>query len=545
MRRATCLRRLGTLLSATLLLFTVSAGCPLSPPSETFNTSLVVKWNEVALAAVRNGPPRPTVIARSMFLLHSAMYEAWAQYDDNAKGIVLRGSLRRPLLERTVENKSIAISYAAYAVLADQFPAYETNTGAFSRLMDALGLPINNDGDETTPQGIGRRAAEAVLAARLDDGSNAAANYADLPSELYPELYAPVNSADPATGRVPGGAEFNPNRWQPLRVPNGTLTDADGNPIYDDADPGTYTDQRFLTPHWGAVRPFALARGDALRPAAPPQFGSTEPYTDALGQVMTNDAAYRAQFTQILEYSAALTDEQKVIAEYWADGPRSETPPGHWNALAHGVCFRDKHTLDDDVKMFFALNGALLDASIAVWDAKRVYDFVRPQSAIRNLYFGQMVAAWAGPDEGTQMIAGENWRPYQALTFVTPPFAEYVSGHSAFSAAAAAVLRGYAGSDAFYDGRTILFDEDFNSDGLPDLLGEHVVGVGGNMFEGSPAKIITLRWRTFTEAANEAGISRRYGGIHIQDGDLRARDMGREIGDLALQRAREYWTGAR
>lgn len=111
---------------------------------------------------------------------------------------------------------------------------------------------------------------------------------------------------------------------------------------------------------------------------------------------MTSDTAYRKQFVQVLSFSAHLTDFQKCIAEYWAGGPRSETPPGHWNALAHGISQRDQHTINDDVKLYFALNAALFDASIAAWDAKRAYDFVRPASAIRHLYTGQTVEAWAG-----------------------------------------------------------------------------------------------------------------------------------------------------
>src|SRR5690606_760696 len=182
---------------------------------------------------------------------------------------------------------------------------------------------------------------------------------------------------------------------------------------------------------------------------------------------------------------------------------------------------------DDDVKLFFALNGALFDAGIAAWDSKRAYDCVRPVTAIRYKYRGQMIQAWAGPDQGVQWILGETWRPYQDPTFVTPAFPEFVSGHSSFSAAAATVLTSFTGSSRFYDGKTVLYNEDFNRDGLPDLLGQHIIPVGGNMFEHSPSTIVVLQWETFQEAADEAGMSRRYGGIHFQDGDLRGRELGR------------------
>jgi hypothetical protein len=211
--------------------------------------------------------------------------------------------------------------------------------------------------------------------------------------------------------------------------------------------------------------------------------------------------------------------------------------------LAHGISYRDKQTIDEDIKMYFALNGAVFDSSIAAWEAKRVYDYVRPASAIQHKYAGQMVEAWGGPNQGKQLIPGETWRPYQSLTFVTPPFAEYVSGHSTFSAAAAEVLTRFTGSNQFYDGATVLYGEDFNEDGIPDLLGQHIVPIGGNMFENSPSEVITLQWETFQEAANEAGLSRRYGGIHFQDADLFARTMGTEIGAQAFELAQQYWQG--
>lgn len=505
--------------------------------------NLVVLWNEAMLAAVRHGPPRPTVIARSLYMVHAAIYDAWTAYDATAVPTALDPTLKRPEAEHTNANKGAAVSQAAYHMLLALFPNYETNTYAFTNLLHSLGYEIVNEADPTTPAGIGYMAAQAVLAERADDGANAANNYADITSNTFPELYAAVNNPDPTADNAPGHAGFDANHWQPLRVPTGLRTSNEGWPIVDPNDSTSFQDQVFLSPNWGDVTPFALTSGSQFRPQRPPQAGSTEPYTDALKQTMTNDEAYNQQVDEILELSANLTDKQKVIAEYWADGPRSETPPGHWNALAHGISFRDQHTIDEDVKMYFALNGAVFDSSIASWDAKRVYDYIRPASAIQHKYAGQTVNAWGGPDQGTQPITGETWRPYQSLTFVTPPFAEYVSGHSTFSAAAAEVLTRFTGSNQFYDGITVLYDEDFNQDGIPDLLGQHIVPIGGNMFEGSPAEVVTLQWETFQDAADEAGISRRYGGIHFQDGDLFAREMGTQIGTQAFEVAEQYWQG--
>src|SRR5262249_56075878 len=127
--------------------------------------------------------------------------------------------------------------------------------------------------------------------------------------------------------------------------------------------------------------------------------------------------------TEILHLSAKLTDRDKVIAEYWADSAGSVTPPGHWNVIAQQISRRDSHSLDDDAKMFFSLDNALMDAGIAVWDCKRATDSIRPVSAIRFLFADDTIRAWAGPGMGTQKIAGTHFRSY----IPTPPFPSYIS----------------------------------------------------------------------------------------------------------------------
>lgn len=193
--------------------------------------------------------------------------------------------------------------------------------------------------------------------------------------------------------------------------------------------------------------------------------------------------------------------------------------------------------------MIMALAGALFDAGIVAWDAKRAYDYVRPATAIPAMYEGQQVQAWRGPDQGAGMIDGRDWRPYQSATFVTPPFSEYISGHSTFSAAAAEVLARYSGSGRFFDGVTRL-GRDYDGDGIEDLMGQHIAVPGTLAFEHGPTETVVLRWPTFKAASNEAGVSRRYGGIHFQDADLRGRDLGKEVGRRAYARAQTYWDPA-
>ncbi len=447
----------------------------------------VLRWNETALAAVSNGTLGPPMVARSLAIVHTAMYDAWSAYDRVAVGTRLGAQLRRPPGEHTLNNKQIAVSYAAYRALVDQYPA---QVARFDAQMLALGLdPSDDTHDEATPAGVGNVAAAALLSYRHDDGSNqhgklgpTGAAYSDYTG------YRPVNTPDEIR---------DPNRWQPLRYPNRAGT--------------AMVTQTMLGAHWPQVVPFALTSAAQFRPPPPQLF----PH-----------GLFRQQAEELIRMSAALGDREKVIAEYWADGPMTVLPPGHSNLFAQFVSLRDGHSLDQDVQLFFILTNAVFDAGIAAWDAKRHYDYARPVTAIRYLKQGQRVRAWAGPTRGVHTIDGGTWSPYQPEWFPTPPFSEYVSGHSAFSAAGAEILKRFTGSDRF--GGSVTFQP-----------GELTIE------PGVPSKAVTLEWTTFSAAADEAGMSRRYGGIHFEDGDLEGRRMGRTVGALAWEVALGYIDGRR
>jgi hypothetical protein len=351
--------------------------------------------------------------------------------------------------------------------------------------MSALGYdPDDNSQDPAAAAGVGNVCAKAVTDYRHVDGSN---QLGDLHAGAYSDYtgYAPVNTVD---------SIVDPNRWQPLAFPDGA---------------GGFVVPGFVAPHWAHVVPFALPSADALRPGPPARW----PH-----------GSYVAQAEEILRLNAHLDDRQKMIVEYWADGPRSELPPGHWMLFAESVSARDAHTFDQDVVMFFAAGNAVMDAAIAVWDAKRFYDSERPITAIRFLKAGKKVLATV-PLQGKQVIDGADWMPYQLENFVTPPFPEYPSGHSAFSAAAAEVLARYTGSDAFGASVTLLPGSGRLEPGIV------------------PAQVVTLRWPTFSDAADEAGLSRRYGGIHFEQGDLESRKLGRKVGTLVWEKAMGYVHG--
>ena len=172
--------------------------------------------------------------------------------------------------------------------------------------------------------------------------------------------------------------------------------------------------------------------------------------------------------------------------------------------------------------MFFALANAIHDAAIATWEAKRYYDYVRPVTAIRHLFRGKKIKGWNGA--GIHTMSGEAWRPYQVSTFPTPPFPEFTSGHSAFSMAAAEVLKRFTQSDTFGGSYTQT---------VPLRVEPTLAGAVG----------ITLKWATFSEAAQEAGESRLYGGIHFYEGNVAGLALGRKVGTQAFDKAFTYWTG--
>jgi hypothetical protein len=424
-------------------------------------------------------------------VVHTAIYDAWAAYDAKAVGTRLGGSLRRPKAERTPNRKSKAISYAAYRVLLDLFPSKPVD---FARFMTALGYdPADASTDTTTPQGIGNVTATAVLDYRHHDGANQLADEpGGDPSKPYSDYtgYTPVNTWDQVSDLY---------HWQPLCVPTPPP----------DATTCAGTVQTFATPQWGLVIPFALTSPDQFGP--PPM----------------DRSKLAAEAQQLVDTQANLTDLQKTITYYWADGPSSELPPGHWAMFAQAASRAVHLSLDANAKGFFALGNALLDASIATWSAKRAQDTVRPITYIRQVYAGQPIRGWGGPGMGTVDEDGSAWIPYQQASVVTPPFAEYTSGHSAFSGAACQVFDDFAGTSSFGVTMTV------------------TIAKGSSIIEPGlvPAADTTLSFTSFDQAADQAGLSRRYGGIHFEQADLNGRALGHQIGDAAWAKAQTYING--
>jgi hypothetical protein len=356
--------------------------------------------------------------------------------------------------------------------------------------------------------------------------------------------------------------------------------------------------QKYVGAQWGLVTPFAMARpaGQSLYhdPGPPPVEGSGELRDRFIAEVLTKQASLSTSATSTLDISPGaygnnalgandghgrpqnpvtgqpyaaqpvpVSDFGRVLAEFWADGPKSETPPGHWNVLANDVAATPGFArrlggagdplppLEWDVKVYLALNGALHDAAIAAWEIKRAYTTARPISLVRYLAWSdsrglplipgvveqrsgqvQVRSWWAqvGALDGAQHVAWRDpayWVPYQRETFVTPAFPGYISGHSTFSRAAAEVLTDLTGS-AFF----------------PGGLGEFVAPRGQFLtFEPGPSVEVRLQWATYQDAADQAGQSRIWGGIHLEPDDLAGRRVGHDVGVAAVALARRFYAG--
>ncbi len=567
-------------------------------------------WDEVLLDAIRRDTPAPTVHARNLFHTSAAMWDAWAAYDPRARGTFVDEQHTADDVEAARE---AAISYAAYRVLLWRYAHASGLQETFDQLsgtMTSLCYRIDyTDVGSDTPAALGNRIAEAVIAAGREDGALEDDRYVDTG-------YEPVNP--PMVVEDEGTAMRDPNRWQPLALSE--VIAQNGLPM-----PGNV--QRSIGPHWGHVDAFALSpspQGTPIDPGPPPR----------LDDPRTHDG-FQAAAIEVIRASASLDptdgvtvdispgglgdntlgtndgdgrrrnpitgqpyepnvvpagDFGRVLAEFWADGPDSETPPGHWNSIANEVSDRlgelrvagrgpALDRLEWDVKLYLALNGAVHDAAIAAWGTKGFYDSARPISMIRYMgalgqssdrslpsydpdglpltpglvepitptsssrgrrhahladHVGEIaVRSWLGnPDDPTESsgvgwLLATEWVPYQRDTFVSPSFAGYVSGHSTFSRAAAEVLTAITGSSYF-----------------PGGMSGWTEPTGSLEFEAGPTSDVTLQWATYFDAADQAGLSRIFGGIHIPEDDFAGRRMGAICGKDAWALAQTYFAGS-
>jgi len=613
--------------------------------------SIARAWNEVLLEAIRDDYARPTVHARNLFHTSAAIYDAWAIYNTQASTYLLGNQLHQT--KCPVNNFSIpdnidlatheTISYAAYRILTHRFknsPNWFDTQNRFNELMVLHGYDIQYESlnyFDGNAAALGNFIAQCYIEYGLTDGSNELNQYANT-------FYIPVN--EPLNPEYPGNLELtNPNRYQTLQL--GVFIDQSGNEIIG-AEPEA------LSPEWGFVKGFALTDSElttknrdghnynVYHDPGPPAY---------LNDISNTDEIYKWGFEMVCIWSAHLTNDDdvlldispaaignnnilpdtyeeydtyynyfeggdlsnghsinpitnlpyapnivnrgnyaRVLAEFWADGPDSETPPGHWFTLLNYIndhpLFEKKFEgegdiIDDlewDVKSYFLMGGTMHDSAISAWSVKGYYDYIRPVSAIRYLADqGQCtneslarynengihlvpgyielvdendplagselehlnkikIYAWNGPDSianplsdfaGVGWILAENWWPYQRPTFVTPPFAGFVSGHSTFSRAAADVLTKLTGSNFF-----------------PGGMGQFEIEANNFLvFERGPSESFSLQWATYQDAADQSALSRIWGGIHPPIDDIPGRKIGIKVAESSFDLAVRYFNG--
>ena len=616
--------------------------------------SVARAWNEVLLEAIRHDFARPTVHARNLFHTSVALYDAWAVYDPVAATFLLGrtvdgfpvafSGVERPADVRGAREE--AMSYAAYRLLTHRFqnsPGAAGSRASFDSLLAALGYDASftsTDYANGPPAALGNYLGQALIDFGFQDGSNEAGGYAN-------QHYLPVNPT--LIPIVPGNPDIvDPNRWQPLTldvyidqsghvIPNSTpaflgpewgrvapfaLTSGDRSVharggfdywTYHDPGPPPYLDTLSTGGlsaeyQWG----FALvaAWSGQMDPADGVLWDISPGAIGGITELPETPFEYRDFYDLMnggdpgpgrpvnprtgLPYAPQIVprgDYTRVLAEFWADGPASETPPGHWFTILNYVSdhpalerrFRGEGPLLDplewDVKAYFILGGAVHDAAVSAWGIKGWYDYIRPISAIRcmagrgqctdpslprfdpggiplipgriemvqpgdplagsgDVNVGQIkLFAWLGPDAigdpatqtaGAGWILAANWWPYQRPTFVTPPFAGYISGHSTFSRAAAVVLELLTGDEYF-----------------PGGLGEfHAPRNEFLVFEEGPSVDVTLQWATYRDASDQTSLSRIWGGIHPPADDIPGRRIGEVIGVEAFRFAEHYFHGS-
>ncbi len=571
-------------------------------------------WNDAALSGIRKDYARPTIAARTLYHLSIAAYDGWAMYDPGVRNFYYNQKHVAADVERA---RVETITVASYRIMMHRFqgaPRFSKIAEEAEKLAAKLNVDVTNFEATEGPIGVGNQLAEMILALGNSDGSLEDQNYETPPME-YPAINGPMIIKQSGVGTLK-----NVNYWQPLALDQ--IIDQGGNPLPSQI-------QQPLTLHWGRVQTFALDSADKnpknelyLDPGAPPMWGGVghqdfvssmvdvirysswldpkdEMFVDISPGKIGNNSLGRndgqghklnpSTNAPYAEQMVPRGDFARVLAEFWADGPNSETPPGHWNVVANHACdhpeFKKRWfgqtdvatNLEWDVKMYLTLNGAMHDTAVAVWGIKGYYQGSRPLTAIRYLSsLGQSnhpelpsynvlglplieglieliteastapgqkhahlvghegkitLRSWKGapspgkPNKGVAWILGEDWIPYQKATFVTPPFPGYVSGHSAYSRAAAEVLAAITGSKFF-----------------PGGMAEYKIKAhSGLVFESGPSQDISLQWGTYFDAADQSATSRIYGGIHGSIDDFPSRRIGSKVGRKALARAQKLF----
>ncbi len=597
-------------------------------------------WNEVMLDSIRHDLARPTVHARNLYHTSAAMWDAWAAFDPSADQVLHHEHMTADDVQAAREE---AISYAMYHLLRERFlnsPAHDFAFPEYDALMNELGYDTSYDGTVgDDPASLGNRIAQTVIDYGLQDGANEANNYASL-------FYEPINP--PLLPEFPGNPDIiDTNRWQPLALD--FFIDQSGNPI-----PTGYPDA--IGPEWGNVNPFSLNQHDLQLyqrdgfdwavwhdVGAPPHINGT-PEEDfrykwsfqlvanwsshldpsdgvmidaspaSVGNAMLPQVADELDFYDELEggdwgqgwdvnpvtgqpYEPQIVyrgDYTRILAEFWADGPNSETPPGHWYTILNYVGDHPLHEdrfmgrgpilpkLEWDVKSYLALGGGMHDAAVACWSIKGYYDYIRPISAIRSMcdhgqcsdpdlpsynpaginlvpnYIELVTAETTAPGQRHEHLAGNEGkialRAWRGPTYINNPDTD-VAGVGWILAEnwwpyqrpsfVTPPFPGYiSGHSTFSRSAAEIMTLLTGSPYFPGGMGEFEAPMNEFLvFEDGPSMDVTLQWASYRDASDQCSLSRIWGGIHPPADDIPGRRIGLVIGPEAFTEARRYYNG--
>jgi hypothetical protein len=628
---------LGVLLAA--------AGSAFTPAShgQSEDHSVARQWNEITLESIRNDFARPVVHARNLFHNSAATWDAWACFESGPTPWLFAED---ELIAADVEAaRREAISYAVYRILRHRFaesPGFEEMAPQYDALMVELGYdPAYTETVGNDPAAIGNRIAQTYILFGESDNANERNDYAN-------QWYRPVNS--PIYPEEPGNLLQRPNRWQPIGFEE--FIDQSGNVIEGGVPP-------FLGPEWGSVTPFSLRPDQRttnqrdgrdwelyLDPGSPPLIGTDREmeYLEGFEQVLvwsshldTEDGVQidaspnaignadlptdPADFDGFYDYFAGgdasqgyganpvtrkpypvqlvpRGDYTRVLAEFWADGPDSETPPGHWFTILNDVMEHPEFVrriggagpvlgeLEYDVKAYLAMGGCMHDAAIAAWGVKGWYDYVRPVSVVRWMAENGQRTDPKLPNyhpRGLRLIPGlvevvteetiasgerhehlagvgnANVGKIAAFCWRGP---EFINDPEIDTAGCGWTLAemwwpyqrptfvtpnfaGYvSGHSTFSRAAAELMTRMTGSEYFPGGLGEYLARRGQFLvFENGPSVDVRLQWVSYRDASDQCSLSRIWGGIHPPADDLPGRLMGLVIGPQAWDRAVELYEG--
>jgi len=579
--------------------------------------SVARQWNQTMLEGIKRDRVRPPVQARNLFHISVAMWDAWATYDPTLQQYFFAEKITAKNVDAA---RHESISYAAYRVSKHRF-ATSPNVNTINAILDAKLIALGYSPSVTTtvgnsPAAVGNRIAALVIQRGLQDGSHEEIDHASYPN-TYPDANPPLVVAMPFNPTC-----INPNRYQPLSLT--FFVDQNGNVI-----PGGFPPK--VAPFWGFVTPFGLQPSD-MDPARPGVYlnAPAPPQLNGIG-----DAAWRASHENVIHVSSMLTPDDgalmdispaamgnnplgtnagsgrplnpvtgqpyapnvvkrgdfiRCLAEFWADGPNSTTPPGHWNEIANHVVDHpafvrrmggtgpELGALEWDIKMYVALNGAMHDAAITAWGVKGYYDTMRPIGAIRYMAQKGQCSNPLLPRyhaDGLHIVPGMV-EQITAATTAPGQRHEELAGYEgeiavlSWPGAPATPASQYSGVTWMLAGSWVSYQRPtFVTPPFPGYVSGHSTysRAGAEMmarltgseyfpggmavytctqnqflvFEDGPSQTFDFQWATYYDAADNSGQSRIYGGIHPDMDDFPGRVLGSQVAVKAHARALELF----